>query len=197
MLNHAEIEAHAMRDSIAAGVSAPSAADDPRLAKSFKDEVLVLEEMTTDETRVVMGYRTRSSGMTLGCGMDHVVETTNDYTATTTRNGKSGQVVFNVRAEPNQPFVLYKYLTYHTSHSEPPSELRARSHRTLDRAVRDGFRRLLEDQEKFVKDFWRRSDIEISVPQINPRLQQCLRWNLYQLLQATAASKTPASPPRV
>jgi hypothetical protein len=44
MLNHAEIEAHAMRDSIAAGVSAPSAADDPRLAKSFKDEVLVLEE---------------------------------------------------------------------------------------------------------------------------------------------------------
>jgi alpha,alpha-trehalose phosphorylase len=196
MVNHAEIEAqgHAMRASIAAGVAAPSAQDDPRLARSFNDEVLVLEEMTADAQRVIMGYGTRSSGMTLGCGMDHVVETANEYTSNTTRNGKSGQVVFNVRAEPNQPFVLYKYLTYHTSHSEPASELRARSCRTLDRAIRDGFSRLLEDQRKFVADFWTRSDITISVPQVNPRLQQCLRWNLYQLLQATGRVENAGVP---
>jgi alpha,alpha-trehalose phosphorylase len=36
-------------------------------------------------------------------------------------------------------------------------------------------------------DFWHRSDIRIDLAgrNANPRLQQCIRWNLFQLLQAT------------
>ncbi|MEA2707404.1 MAG: alpha,alpha-trehalose phosphorylase [Phycisphaerales bacterium] len=194
LANHAAIEAKAVREELSAGVVPPVDLDDPRLSKAFKDEVLVLEELTTDDKRVLMGYRTRSSGMTMACGMDHVVETENDYTFTSTRQDNSGHVVFNVAAEANKPFVMFKYLTYHTSHSEPPSELRARAARTLDRTVRQGFEPLLADQKEFVADFWRRSDVEISVPQINPRLQQCLRWNLFQMLQATARVENAGVP---
>jgi alpha,alpha-trehalose phosphorylase len=200
LVNHAAIEAKAMREEKSAGVTPPSEEDDPRLAKSFKDEVLVPEEIYVDpahDRRVLMGYRTRSSGMTLGCGMDHVVETENDYTTASSVADKSGEVVFNIRAEPGKPFRLTKYLSYHTSHSEPPSELRARAARTLDRAVRDGFDKLLEDQKKFVADFWERSDIEISQGGPGgggPRLQQCMRWNLYQLLQASARVESAGVP---
>jgi alpha,alpha-trehalose phosphorylase len=194
LADHRAIDAKAVREDLAAGVAPPTREDDPRLARTFKEEVLVLEDMETLDKRVLMGHFTRASGMTMGCGMDHVVETENDYTFTSTREDQSGHVVFNIAAEPNKPFVLYKYVTYHTSHSEPASELRARSARTLDRAIRQGFDHLLEDQKQFVADFWRRSDIQISVPQINPRLQQCLRWNLFQMLQATARVENAGVP---
>ena len=140
--------------------------DDPRLAKSFKEQVLVPERMSAEGTRVLMGYRTRSSGMSLGCGMDHRVESECEYTVTSScpggggRNGfiDCGEVVFNIDAVPGKPFTLYKYLTYHTSHSETPAELRARAGRTLDRGARHGYDRLRADQQAYVEEFWRRSE---------------------------------------
>src|SRR3954464_14361713 len=67
-------------NSVGAGVAAPSQQDDPRLAKRFNDQVLALEQVELQDKRVVLGYRTHSSGMTLGCGMDHIVETELSYT---------------------------------------------------------------------------------------------------------------------
>ena len=42
-------------------------------------------------------------------------------------------------------------------------------------------------------DFWQRSDIEVS-GRTHPRLQQCLRWNLFQLLQATGRVENAGVP---
>src|SRR3954453_16662427 len=151
-------------NSVGAGVAAPSQQDDPRLAKRFNDQVLALEQVELQNKRVVLGYRTRSSGMTLGCGMDHVVETELSYTHQAMQHGGGGEVVFSVDAEPNKPFKIYKYLTYHTSSSEQPAELRDRSNRTLDRAIRHGYERVRDDQQKYMDDFWRRSDIRIEGP---------------------------------
>ena len=186
LVNHADaiVDMTSSEGPGAVGASAP-VDDDPRLAKSFKEQVLVPEKLEAAGTRVLMGYRTRSSGMTLGCGMEHAVETECPYTTRSSCDGGRGRVVFSIDAEPGKPFRMYKYLTYHTSSSEQPSELRDRSARTLERVKRHGFEQLLEDQRRFMDDFWARSDIKISVPAVHPRLQQTLRWNLYQLLQAT------------
>ena len=173
---------------------APPTDEDPRLAKAFKEQVLVPEHAEAEGRRVLMGFATRSSGMKLGCGMEHVVETGLTYTTSSSCPRDCGRVVFSIDAEPGKPFVLYKYLTYHTSSSETPAELRDRSARTLERVARHGFDRLLEDQRKFMDDFWRRSDVEISVPSIHPRLQQTLRWNLFQLLQATGRVENAGVP---
>jgi alpha,alpha-trehalose phosphorylase len=185
MVNHAAIiDTSWSEQGGGVGVAAP-VQDDPRLSKAFKDQVLVPERLTCDGLRVLMGFTTRSSGLRLGCGMDHVVETACTHTAGTSCHDNRGQVLFNVDAEPERPFVLYKFLTYHNSSSETPAELRARAGRTLDRATRHGFAAILADHRRYVDDFWRRSDIEVSVPTIGPRLQQVMRWNLYQLLQAS------------
>ncbi len=194
IVNHAAIvDTTRSEQSGGLGVAAP-VGDDPRLAKAFKEQVLVPERILNEGLRVLMGYRTRSSGMTLGCGMEHVVETECTYTSRSACPDQCGQVVFSVDAEPGRPFRLFKYLTYHTSGTEAPSELRARSGRTLDRAVRHGFDPLLEDQRRFVEDFWRKSDIEVSGPSAPPRLQQCIRWNLFQLLQATGRVENAGVP---
>jgi hypothetical protein len=90
LADHRAIDAKAVREDLAAGVAPPTHEDDPRLARTFKDEVLVLEEMETHDKRVLMGHFTRSSRMTMGCGMDHVVETENDYTVASSREDQSG-----------------------------------------------------------------------------------------------------------
>ena len=195
LVNHAEAitEAATSEGLGGAGVAAP-VDDDPRLAKAFKEQVIVSQRQEADGRRVLMGYRTRSSGMTLGCGMQHVVETENRYTANSSCHGGRGRVVYQVDAEPGKTFRLYKYLTYHTSSSESTTELRDRSARTLERVVRHGFQQLLQDQRNFVSDFWKRSDIEIAHPAVHPRLQQTLRWNLFQLLQATGRVENAGVP---
>jgi alpha,alpha-trehalose phosphorylase len=189
----AAIHSHRMEQAGGAGVAIPQE-DDPRLAKAFREQVLALERVDVDALRVTMGYQTKSSRMSLSCGMEHVVETQNAYTAKSSCPEHCGQVVFSIDAEPNKPFRLTKYLTYHTSSSQPPAELRARAERTLERTVLRGFEPLQEDQESFLQEFWDRSDIQISCPNIHPRLQQTVRWNLYQLLQATARVENAGVP---
>jgi alpha,alpha-trehalose phosphorylase len=126
--------------------------------------------------------------------MDHVVDYAGGtVTATAEPPNGSGRATFSYTAEPGQTFTLTKFLTYHTSGTERPSELRARAHRTLDRAIANGFDALLADQKAFMGDFWSRSDIEIDGP-AHPRVQQCLRWNLFQLLQATARVENAGVP---
>lgn len=165
--------------------ASPPQSDDPRLAKAFARQVLESEQVEAHGLRVVMGFRTIASRMSVACGMEHVVESDSQYEFTSSCPDQCGQVVFSVHAEPEKPFRFCKYLTYHTSGNDTPAELRARAGRTLDRVVKEGFEHLVRDQRDFVDDFWRRSDIEISVPRISPRLQQCVRWNLFQLLQAS------------
>jgi alpha,alpha-trehalose phosphorylase len=163
-------------------------ADDPRLARAFKEEVLVPEGSSAEKQRVLLSFITRSSRLRLACGMEHLIETDCAYTTKSSCPDSCGQVVFSIDACEGKPIRIFKYLTYHTAAaSESAAELRARAERTLDRAKLHGFTRLAEDQRKYLDDFWQRSDIELdlSATQSNPRLQQCIRWNLFQLLQAT------------
>jgi alpha,alpha-trehalose phosphorylase len=43
-------------------------------------------------------------------------------------------------------------------------------------------------------EFWHNSDIEVASPATPPRMQQCLRWNLFQLLQATGRVENSGVP---
>jgi alpha,alpha-trehalose phosphorylase len=157
--------------------------DDPRLARSESGQVLVAQESEGVKRRVLLSYLTKNSGMGLACGIDHTLhsECTSSFEAH--RGERGARVVFHVDAEPEKPITLTKYITYHTSRDDKTVELRARAGRTLDRVVDHGFDQLLSDQRAYLDDFWERSDVQISAE--HPRLQQCVRWNLFQLLQAS------------
>jgi alpha,alpha-trehalose phosphorylase len=194
IVNHAAITEAATSEPLGGFGVAPPQEEDPRLGKTFKQQVLVHERTDVEAMRVIMGYRTRASRMSLGCGMDHVVRTENQYTTTTSSPDHRGQVTFHIDAEEGKPFRFYKFLTYHTSHSENPAEMRARADRTLDRAVRQGYEGFEADQRRYMDDFWHRSDIEVASAGAPPRTQQCLRWNLFQLLQATGRVENAGVP---
>jgi alpha,alpha-trehalose phosphorylase len=96
------------------------------------------------------------------------------------------KTVFTVRAQPGETFRIVKLVTYHTSRSVPPQELADRCGRTLDRAREDGEEGVLADQRAWLDAFWERSDVELRGDE---QAQQAIRWNLYQIAQATARTQ--------
>ena len=167
---------------------------DPRLAKGFKERVLLPQQHYIKERRIILGHITRNSQMTLACGVEHWFETECPYFYNSDCSEDDGKVVFCVDAQPGVPIRLIKYITYHTSHRSPTQELCDRAERTLDRAISHGFEDLLASQRQYLDDFWDRSDVKIDGdpvhPDVTPELmQQVLRFNLFHILQASACSQ--------
>jgi alpha,alpha-trehalose phosphorylase len=161
-------------------------ADDPRRPRGFRDRVLMPKVRLSGDRRIVLGHQTVSSGMTLACGIDHVIDTECEHSHSTSCGEDRGKVVFSVNARAGVPIRLFKYMTYHTSRSAPPEELCDRAGRTLDRATGDGFEKVEQGQRAFVADFWRRSDVQFEG---DPYVQQALRFNLFHILQAAGRAE--------
>ncbi|HEY9798302.1 MAG TPA: glycosyl hydrolase family 65 protein [Leptolyngbyaceae cyanobacterium] len=174
--------------------SARASEGDPRLAKGFKERVLLPEQYWVNDRRIILSHITRNSRMTLACGVDHWFETQSPYSYGSQCSEDDGKVVFSVDAQPGVPIRLVKYMTYHTSDHFPAQELCERAERTLDRAITHGFDDLLVSQRQYLDDFWYRSDLKIDGDLQHPLdttelMQQVLRFNLFHVLQASARSE--------
>jgi alpha,alpha-trehalose phosphorylase len=164
---------------------------DPRRARVFTDRVLNARTHLEDGARLVTGYQTTHSGMTMSVGVDHRVACDTPVRTTTKWSEDLGKVVFSVQAEAGVPIRVEKYFTYHTSRHVPPVELVDRALRSLDRALDIGAAGLHDGQRAELADFWRRADVALDGPD---RFQQAVRWNLFQLHQASARAETTGIP---
>jgi alpha,alpha-trehalose phosphorylase len=168
--------------------------DDPRQAK-FVGKVLLPRSSSARDGRIVLVHATERSQMILACAIDHDFESDCPWDNKSDHTENSGQVVFNVRAEPGHTIRLTKYMAYHTSKSGNAAEIGRRAEWTLDRAADQGFANLLADQERYMDQFWRRSDVQVSnIKAERARLstvevQQAIRLNLFHILQASARAE--------
>ncbi len=172
---------------------------DPRHAKGFQYKVLESQEHYADQKRLMLTHKARESGMTMACGVDHLVETECDYQYKSESAGDTGKVLFSINAKKKKTFHLFKFITYHSSRHQETSELVVRAESTLDRLVVDGFVPLLEGQRKYMDDFWQRSDICFRGNSASPddkmsEIQQAMRWNLFQILQASGRAEGTGVP---
>jgi alpha,alpha-trehalose phosphorylase len=170
-----------------------TAEGDPRTARGFTERPLLPQKSYANAGRILLSHATKNSKLTLVCGADHVIETVCPYTYTSSCSGDVGKVVYSVTAQPGQPISLTKYLAYHTSRRASAEELCERTEWTLDRAKSDGFAKLVAGQRQCMGDFWRRSDVHIEG---DPRVQQYIRWNLFQLAQASGRAEGTGIGPR-
>ena len=170
--------------------------NDPRQAKAFTGRVLHPKVNYAKDRRIVLCHWTENSQMGLACTIDHAIETECPHSYKTHCSEDSGQVVFSVEAKPGYSIHLTKYISYHTSQTASADELCRRAERTLDRGVSQGFAALLAGQEKYMEDFWRRSDVQVT--DIDPKrakrstteIQQAIRFNLFHILQAAGRADT-------
>jgi alpha,alpha-trehalose phosphorylase len=158
---------------------------DPRLATVLPHPVLNVRAAELAEQRILFGYQTTSSGMTLGVGVDHVIDTECPSQAVGSLDEDACEVVVTADAAPGVPIQITKYATYQASRNIPVPELVNRCRRSLDRAARDGFDVLVASQRANLARFWDRADVRLQT-RLNPvRQQQAVRWNLYQVAQAS------------
>jgi alpha,alpha-trehalose phosphorylase len=164
---------------------------DPRRARVFSERVLNARTHVEDGARLVTGYQTTRSAMTMCVGVDHRVTSATPVTSRTTWSEDLGKVVLTAQAEAGVPIRIEKFFTYHTSRHVPPPELVDRGLRSLDRARELGTDALHAGQRDELTDFWARADVTFEGPE---RFQQAVRWNLFQLHQASARAETTGIP---
>lgn len=172
---------------------------DPRHAKGFQYKVLEPQEHYADKMRLVLTHHAQNSGMTIACGADHLIRTDASYTYQNVCDGDLGKVVFSVDAKKKKTIKIYKFITYHSSRHATTAELALRTERTLDRLVDQEFYSLVNGQREYMDDFWRRSDIYLrgnaeSAGRNKREIQQAMRWNLFQILQASGRAEGTGIP---
>ena len=172
-----------IHDEYHSGMRAAAAAFDPRRGETLTERVLQPLLKRTQGPRSVLGYRTTNSGMTVAVGVEHHLETENEFQESSQIDDDLAKHVYRVRAKAGQPIRLTKLVTYHTSRGVPPRELGDRCDRTLDRAREVPVDDVFDAQREWLDDYWRRSDVAVDG---HPEVQQATRWNLFQLAQATA-----------
>ncbi|TVR24778.1 MAG: glycoside hydrolase family 65 protein [Ilumatobacter sp.] len=164
---------------------------DPRKARKFDHRVLVPrlqrhERTLGDGGEVVLGYRCANSGMTLACSYLHLLDTTCEYSVETSVNADLAKTVFTVDGRAGETIRILKYVSYHSSTGVPPEELADRCHRTLGRARSEGHDALVLQQREWLDRYWAHTDVEVTG---DDSAQQAIRWNLFQLAQASARTQ--------
>ncbi len=158
---------------------------DPRRASDFEGRVLLPRLSYARDDRMLLGYMCANSRMTLAVAADHVL-TTQSESQTVCRNEEDlTKIVYRVAAEEGVPLRLDKFVAYHTSRGVPVRELSDRCDRTLDRATHNGHEHYLEEQRGWYDQFWADADVVVDGDR---DVQQAVRYNLFQLAQASARS---------
>ncbi|HET9666702.1 MAG TPA: glycoside hydrolase family 65 protein, partial [Desertimonas sp.] len=168
------------------GSGADGTGNDPRIARRLGRRILEPQMVEQDGERLLFGYRTVESGMTLGIAVEHALDVPTYHDVSPHADEDSSEFVLAVVVEPGVPVRLFKYAAYQTSRSVDAPELVERCRRTLDRVVGAGFESLVTAQRSNLDRFWERADVTLEDTERHPvRMQQAVRWNLFHLAQAT------------
>ena len=164
---------------------------DPRRAANLNGRIFQPTSKWEGGGRAVLGYSVTTSGMTLAVAADHAIETTDEYEVLAQVEDDWAKHVFRIQATPGTTTRITNVVSYHTSRGVPTRELVDRCRRTLDRVVQTGIQATFDTQRAWLDDFWLRSDVEVGG---QPALQQAVRWNLFQLIQAAARAEGTGIP---
>jgi len=158
--------------------------EDPRLGTRLGAQALRPLGAAGAGARAAMSFGTQKSGARMACGMDHALDCADPWSVDLDLGDEGARAVFRIEASGAGTIRLTKFLAYHHSRHRSADELRRQVGWTLDTAKSTGFQAMATRQEHAVEEFWARSDVKVS--DHDERTQQIIRWNLFQLLQASS-----------
>ncbi|WP_309632389.1 glycosyl hydrolase family 65 protein [Nocardioides zeae] len=164
---------------------------DPRKAAGFDHRVLLPRAHYSTDQRMMLGYVCARSRMTVAVAADHVLTCDDTYEIIHSAEEDSAKYVVRVDATEGNTVTLEKAVAYHSSRGVPVRELSDRCDRTLDRVRRIGIPHFHAEQRAWYDRFWADADIQVEG---HPELQQAIRFNLFQLAQASARADQQGIP---
>ena len=169
----------AVQSELLANEQLPPQASDPRHGADL-DSPLMQEFQGTHDHAAVVVHSTRSSGLRIGAGMDHVIDGP-DPRIESHVFPDGGLITAAAVLAPGQRLSLIKFVAYGWSGARSLPAVRDQVWAALTAARQTGWDGLLADQRAFLDDFWDRADVEIDG---DTEVQQAVRFALFHVLQA-------------
>ncbi len=205
LLNRQDAEFEARPESFTESVGVANPERDPRRHRTFNHRVLQPRIHTADDRQMVLGYQCTNSKMSIACAARHQIESTTMFDVDIEISPDEATAFVASTLATGQSLKVTKFVSYHTSRYAPnldaeiiddAFELATRCTRSLDRIEHDGYEALVSAQEAWLDEFWASSDVELrhrraaddaaTTDVAEVAEQQALRWNMFQLAQASA-----------
>ncbi|WP_336658552.1 glycoside hydrolase family 65 protein [Leucobacter sp. USHLN153] len=163
----------------------PADTFDPRQTNQFTERILDPGPAVHSGDRSVLSFRVRDSRMTLGVGVDHHFDsgTDDEWRHRIDKSHDRVRHVYQGTARAGRTVQIVKTSAYHHSATAALSEMLDRCIHSLNSAAAEPRDVRWERQREYLAAFWDRSDVRVDA---EPGVQQAIRWNLFQVAQASA-----------
>ncbi|MEV7608836.1 glycosyl hydrolase family 65 protein [Microbacterium sp. NPDC089320] len=172
----------------------PITHDDPRV-QELLSEPLETVDYAADGGAATLVHRTRKSGLTTAVAMAHhvggslgrepSVETDVDTT------GDRARTTIRASLDAGATLEIVKMVGHEYSSDLSTAALRDRAETAVGDALQAGWEALLADQKVRLDEFWECADVRVDGP---PRLQQAVRFALFQVFQASVRMELRSVP---
>ena len=179
-----------VQSTLVANEPAPTRTADPRTAAALRAP-LVSEYAIHHELGAALGHGTRSSGLRVVAGIDHLVDGPAATVITAEKEPDLARITFSTELAPGQRLKVIKLLAYGWSSVRSMPALRDQVAAALAAAKRTGWEELLAGQRAYLDDVWDRADVEVEG---DPLAQLAVRFALFQVVQAAARAERRAIP---
>ena len=179
-----------VQSTLVANEPVPGETRDPRAAAALRAP-LVGEYHVHHDLEAALGHRTRSSGLRMAAGLDHVVDGPPGTTTDAESQPDLARVTISTDLAPGTPLRVVKLLAYGWSSRRSMPALRDQVDAALTAARRTGWDGLAAGQRAYLDDVWQRADVEVDG---DPQLQQAVRYAVFQTVQAGARAEERAIP---
>lgn len=168
----------------------PSPETDPRTSRALASP-LVGTANSADGTRVTLSHSTSRSNMALSVSMHHTIEGPAGTHSTSESSPDLGRTTVSATLAPGQRLRLVKVVAFGSSDSRTLPAVQGQADAALGEAMDARWEGLIAEQHEYLDEFWRRNDVRIDG---EGRLQQGIRFALFQMLQAGARAEGVAIP---
>jgi alpha,alpha-trehalose phosphorylase len=155
--------------------------NDPRIGEAISKEIYCPQQSTWEDGIGILTLSTRKSRLAVAAALSHHVETQLSYREEQNANPFALRKTYTMEGIEGATFCLQKYISYCTSLDYPSGSIEEVAKEELLSAAARGFEELSRAQADSFSSFWKTADIILEGDQ---SLQQSLRYNLFQILQA-------------
>ncbi len=133
--------------------------------------------------RAHLAHTTRASGLGVAVMAAHALSGDDRGRVSATSAPQRTETTFEFQVPKGETVTLHKLIAYHDGASSGIDALLGACSSTLDAAAALGAEELFAGQRRWLEAFWADADVRVGG---QPAIQQAVRWNLFQILQASA-----------
>lgn len=158
-----------------------SEGNDPRVGSGLSGRVLKPMGCTVRGSFGEIIEATRATDFSLACAMENETAAECEYTVRNVCDELKSGVIYDFNAVREHSIRVDKFIAYTTSRDFSKDEIADKAREIVIQAKNDGFEKILNGQNEFMKKFWYRADVCIDG---DDAIQQGIRFNMFHLLQS-------------